>query len=64
MSWLPGGPLTDFRRGRRNLPLPQERVKIRPAFEVEAAFCKGLQGEGLRRARFRDACRSHASAGT
>ena len=23
-----GGPLTDFRRGRRNLPLPLERVKI------------------------------------
>ena len=22
-----GGPLTDFRRGRRNLPLPSERVK-------------------------------------
>ena len=26
---LPGGPLTDFRRGRRNLPLPLERVKSR-----------------------------------
>ena len=28
-SWLPGGPLTEFRRGRRSLPLPSERVKIR-----------------------------------
>ena len=26
-AWLPGRPLTDFRRGRRNLPLPLERVK-------------------------------------
>ena len=25
--WLHGRPLTDFRRGRRNLPLPSERVK-------------------------------------
>jgi len=29
-SWLPGRPLTDFRRGRRNLPLPLERVKSGP----------------------------------
>ena len=26
-AWLPGRPLTDFRRGRRNLPLPSERLK-------------------------------------
>ena len=26
-DWLPGRPLTDFRRRRRNLPLPLERVK-------------------------------------
>ena len=26
-NWLPGRPLTDFRRVRRNLPLPQERGK-------------------------------------
>ena len=26
-GWVPGGPLTDFGRGRPNLPLPLERVK-------------------------------------
>ena len=46
---LRGRPLTDFGRRRPNLPLPLERVKIRPALEVKAGFCKGLlSGEGVR----------------
>ena len=50
-AWLPGRPLTEFGRGRPILPLPQERVKSRAAFEVGAGSCKGLlKGEGERAA--------------
>ena len=37
-----------FGRRRPNLPLPQERVKIRAALEVEAGLCKGLPLERVK----------------
>ena len=46
-----GRSLTAFRRVRRRLPLPQERVKSRRAFQDEGALRKGLlKGEGARAA--------------
>ena len=39
-GWLRGRPLTGFGRRRPNLPLPLERVKSSPAFEVAARCAK------------------------
>ena len=39
-GWLRGRPLTGFGRRRPNLPLPLERVKSGPAFEVAARCAK------------------------
>ncbi len=42
-----GGPLTDFRRGRRSLPLPSERVKSRAATEERGVRWSWLPGGPL-----------------
>ncbi len=39
-GWLRGRPLTGFGRRRPNLPLPLERVKSGPVFEVAARCAK------------------------
>ena len=43
VRWLPGGPLTAFRQGRRRLPLPEERVASRRAFEIEGRWQRFLK---------------------
>ena len=48
-GWVPGRPLTEFGRGRPILPLPQERVKSRHAFEFERRFAKVSVGAADRR---------------
>ena len=42
-----GGPLTEFRRGRRSLPLPSERVKSRAATEESGLSWSWLPGGPL-----------------